>query len=204
MAHACGIPVETELGLIPKIEDYLDKEQTKRLTSGEVDNVLDLLSEEQRTKLHEGNTDPQQAKEFVARTKCDSMAEAIGAIHGMPGRGSQLDFDLLKRLMDEVGIPFVLHAASGIPLDQMQKACQMGVCKVNVATRISMALIEGTRERLEENPSEKDFRKVFDKGMVRIKEVVDEYVDLFGCAGKAGKGWYRGPQNVAITKESPE
>jgi fructose-bisphosphate aldolase class II len=204
MAHACGIPVECELGLIPKIEDYLTEEQMAPLRNGEVESVLDLLTEEQVQKLYANSTDPDQALEFKERTGCDSLAVAIGAIHGMTGRGSRLDFDLLQKLMDKVGLPFVLHAASGIPLDQMRKACQMGVCKVNVATRISMALIEGTRERLEANPDEKDFRKVFDLGMTRIKEVVSEYIDLFGCAGKAGSGWTVGPQAPKITKESPE
>jgi len=204
MTHACGIPLECELGLIPKIEDYLTEEQMEPCKRGDVACVLDLMTPEEVTKLYENSTVPALAAEFRDRTKCDALAVAIGAIHGMTGRGSKLDFELLQKLMEEVGLPFVLHAASGIPLDQMKKACAMGVCKVNVATRISMALIQGTAERLAERPDEKDFRKVFDKGMTRIKEVVDEYVDLFGCAGKAGKGWYRGPQNVAITKESPE
>ncbi len=204
MTHACGIPLECELGLIPKIEDYLTEEEMAPCKSGDVECVLDLMTEEQVAKLYEHSTKPDQAKEFVERTKCDSLAIAIGAIHGMTGRGSRLDFDLLQKLMDEVGLPFVLHAASGIPLDQMQKACAMGVCKVNVATRISMALIQGTAERLAERPDEKDFRKIFDQGMKRIKEVVHEYVDLFGCAGKAGSGWYVGPKAAKITKESPE
>lgn len=204
MAHACGIPVECELGLIPKIEDYLTEEEMAPVRCGEVECVLDLMTEEQVKQLYANFTDPDQAAEFRERTNCDSLAVAIGAIHGMTGRGARLDFDLLQRLMDKVGIPFVLHAASGIPLDQMKKACEMGVCKVNVATRISMALLEGTAERLKENPDEKDFRKVFDLGMKKIKEVVSEYVDLFGCAGKAGKGWYIGPQAPKITKESPE
>jgi len=206
MAHACGIPVETELGLIPKIEDYLTDEQMKPCRDGEVECVLDLMTPEQIAKLDANMTDPQKALEFQERTGCDAMAIAIGAIHGMTGRGSRLNFDQLQKLMDAVKLPFVLHAASGIPLDQMQKACAMGVCKVNVATRISMALIQGSAERINANPDEKDFRKVFDKGMQRVKEVVYEYVDLFGCAGKgkAGAGWLCGPQAVKITKESPE
>jgi fructose-bisphosphate aldolase class II len=204
MTHACGIPLECELGLIPKIEDYLTEEQMGPCKRGEVECVLDLMSEAEVAKLYENSTDPEMAAEFRDRTKCDAMAVAIGAIHGMTGRGSKLNFDLLQVLMDKVGLPFVLHAASGIPLDQMQKACAMGVCKVNVATRISMALIQGTAERIAANPEQKDFRKVFDKGMDRVKEVVYEYVDLFGCAGKGSKGWYCGPKNVAITKESPE
>lgn len=204
MTHACGIPLECELGLIPKIEDYLTEEQMAPVKCGDVECVLDLMSEDEITKLYANSTDPDLAAEFKERTKCDAMAVAIGAIHGMTGRGSKLNFELLQVLMDKVNLPFVLHAASGIPLDQMQKACAMGVCKVNVATRISMALIQGTAERIAANPDQKDFRKVFDKGMERVKEVVYEYVDLFGCAGKGAKGWYLGPQNVAITKESPE
>jgi len=204
MAHACGIPLECELGLIPKIEDYLTEEQMAPVRNGEVECVLDLMTEEQVRKLYANSTNPDQALEFKERTGCDSLAIAIGAIHGMTGRGSRLDFDLLQQLMDKVGLPFVLHAASGIPLDQMKKACEMGVCKVNVATRISMALIEGTRERLEATPDEKDFRKIFDLGMIRIKEVVSEYIDLFGCAGKAGSGWTVGPRAPKITKDSPE
>jgi len=205
MTHACGIPLECELGIIPKIEDYLTEEQMKPLKSGEVEGILDLMSEDEIKKLYAGNTNPDQALEFKERTGCDSMAVAIGAIHGMTGRGSKLDFDLLQVLMDKVGLPFVLHAASGIPLDQMQKACAMGVCKVNVATRLSMSLIQGTKERLEAKPDEKDFRKVFDRGMELVKKDVYQYVDLFGCAGKASSGWTVGPSRAAkITKESPE
>ena len=55
-----------------------------------------------------------------------------------------------------------------MPEEDLAKAGAMGVCKVNVATRISMALLEGTSERLAAKPGEKDFRKVFDLGMERI------------------------------------
>jgi tagatose 1,6-diphosphate aldolase GatY/KbaY len=175
------------------------------LKEGKVDSVLDLMSEEETKKLYENSTDPDLALEFKERTKCDSMAVAIGAIHGMTGRGSKLDFDLLQALMDKVGLPFVLHAASGIPFDQLRKACAMGVCKVNVATRLSMALLEGTAERLKETPDQKDFRKVFDRGMELVKEAVYEYIDLFGCEGKGAAGWTVGASRAAkITKESPE
>ncbi len=182
VAHCAGIPVEAELGIIPKIEDGLSPEK-----------VRDLM------------TKPDEAEGFYDRTHCDSLAVAIGAVHGMKERGSQLDLELLDELMSRIDIPFVLHGASGIPLDQVRKACQMGVCKVNVATRISMALLQGMRERLEENPGEKDFRKVFDLGMERIAEAIEEYVHLFGCAGKAyTAGWAPGPDQPAITEESPE
>ena len=172
--------------------------------AGEVENVLELFSPEQIAKLNSLKTSVEAAAEFRDRTKVDSLAVAIGAIHGMTGRGSRLNFDQLEALKAKVKLPFVLHAASGIPLDQMQEACARGVCKVNVATRVSMALIQGTKERIDANPGEKDFRKVFVPAMQNIKDAVYEYIDLFGCAGKAGSGWLCGPQGVKITKESPE
>jgi len=182
VAHSAGIPVEAELGIIPKIEDNLTQEK-----------IRDLM------------TKPEDAKEFFKRTQCDSLAVAIGAVHGMKERGSQLDLKLLQKLMDAVDIPFVLHGASGIPFDSVRKACAMGVCKVNVATRISMALLEGTAERLAAKPGEKDFRKVFDLGMERIAAAIKEYVDLFGSAGKAyTAGWAVGPKGPEVTEESPE
>jgi tagatose 1,6-diphosphate aldolase GatY/KbaY len=92
--------------------------------------------------------------------------------------------------MDACEIPYVLHAASGIALGDVKEACRMGVCKVNVATRLSMELIRGTKERLEAKPNQKDFRKIFDLGMQYIGAAVTEYVELFGARGKAyTAGW---------------
>ncbi|MGQ9730371.1 MAG: class II fructose-bisphosphate aldolase [Candidatus Zipacnadales bacterium] len=205
VAHAAGVPVEAELGIVPKIEDFTVSDETmETLRKGECDNIYDYLSPEDQKKVDDWCTKPELAKDFHDKTQCDSLAVAIGAIHGMEGQAARLNFDLLQALMDAVDIPFVLHAASGIRLDDVRKACSMGICKVNVATRISMELLRGTKERLEAKPKEKDFRKVFDLGMEYIAEVIKEYLDLFGAAGKAyTAGWVPGTV-PEITKESPE
>ncbi len=205
VAHAAAVPVEAELGIVPKIEDFeVSDEKLDALRKGEVDNVYNILTPEGQKKVDDWCTHPDQAKDFHDKTDCDSMAVAIGAIHGMEGQAARLNLDLLEDLMKAVDIPYVLHAASGIKLEDIKKACQMGVCKVNVATRISMMLLKGTRERLEENPTEKDFRKVFDRGMEHISDVIKEYLELFGAAGQAyGAGWT--PADLPeITEESPE
>jgi fructose-bisphosphate aldolase, class II len=204
MAHACGIPVEAELGLIPKIEEFLTTEQLRPLIDGTVENIEELLTPEQVRQISAMMTDPDQAAEFVQRTGVDSLAVAVGNIHGVPGRGSQIDFAHLQTLQQRTGIPLVLHGSSGTPYDQLQQACQMGLCKINVATRLSMSFLEGIKEYLAEDPDQKDFRKVFAPGMKKIKEDVYRYIDLFGSEGKAGAGWYTRPQGAKITKESPE
>ena len=205
VAHAAGVPVEAELGLVPKIEDFeVGDDALDDLRKGQCDNIYDCLSPEDKKRVDDWCTKPELAKDFHDKTKCDSIAIAIGAIHGMEGQAARLNFDLLQELMDAVGIPFVLHAASGIRLDDIRKACEMGVCKVNVATRLSMMLIKGTAERLAENPTQKDFRKIFDLGMDYISDVIKEYVELFGAAGKAYKGGWVPADLPEITKESPE
>jgi fructose-bisphosphate aldolase class II len=206
VAHAAGVPVEAELGLVPKIEDFeVSKEDMDRLRKGECEDIYSCLKPEDQKKVDDWCTKPELAKDFHDSTKCDSMAIAIGAVHGMEGQAARLKLDLLQEIMDAVDIPYVLHAASGIRLEDVQKACSMGVCKVNVATRLSMELIRGTKERLAEKPNQKDFRKVFDLGMTYIADAIREYVTLFGAAGKAyGAGWAPGAMPDIDRSDSPE
>ncbi|NLO72714.1 MAG: class II fructose-bisphosphate aldolase [candidate division WS1 bacterium] len=204
MGHACGVPVEAELGLIPKVEEFLTTDELRPLIEGECDNINELLSAEQIEKLRSTMTDIKQAVEFVERTGVDSLAVAVGNIHGVPGKGSQIDFDHLQALQEATGIPLVLHGSSGTPDDQLKRACTMGLTKINVATHLSMVFIEGIKEALAKDPDQKDFRKVLGPGMTKIKNTVYEYIELFGCAGRASKAVLGGPTEAKITKESPE
>ncbi|HEY3396709.1 MAG TPA: class II fructose-bisphosphate aldolase [Armatimonadota bacterium] len=204
MGHACGVPVEAELGLIPKVEELLSTEQLKPMTEGDCVNINELLSDEQKEYLYSKMTNVEQAAEFVERTGVDSLAVAVGNIHGVPGKGSQIDFEHLTKLQAATGIPLVLHGSSGTPDDQLKRACGMGLSKINVATHLSRVFIMGIAEALAKNPAEKDFRKVLGPGMKKIKETVYEYIDLFGSEGKAPANWMCGATGVKITKESPE
>jgi fructose-bisphosphate aldolase class II len=205
MVHAVGLQVECELGIIPKIEDFLTTDELEPLVRGEVDDVTTLLSDEQKAKLNSYFTDPDEAKRFHELTGCDSLAVSIGAIHGMPAKGAHLQFDRLQALMDAVPIPFVLHGSSGITMEDVSRACQMGVCKVNVATALSQAFIQGIADQLAANPKEKDFRKICGPAMEYIKREIERYLPIFGCEGKAyTAGWAPGPQAPRVTKESPE
>jgi len=205
MVHAVGLHLECELGIIPKIEDFLTTEQLEPLVKGEVEDVRDLMTDEQRAKLDSFFTDPEDAQRFHEQTDCDSLAVSIGAIHGMPAKGAHLQFDRLQALMDAVNIPFVLHGSSGIAMEDVSRACQMGVCKVNVATALSQAFIQGMSDQLAQNPKEKDFRKICGPAMDYIKREIERYLPIFGCEGKAyTAGWMPGPQAPKVTKESPE
>lgn len=180
IAHAVGVPVEAELGKIPKIEDNLTQEQVDALMA-----------------------DPEQAERFVEETQCDSLAAAIGSVHGMPESIQPLNIARLDEIRRRTGVPIVLHGASGVLCTRedaaekqiklsawegtLEDAIKHGVSKVNVATEISMAFLRGIRQALEERPKEKDMRKIFLPGKNAVKETVRYYIRLFGSNGKAAR-----------------
>lgn len=178
IAHACGVPVEAELGKIPKVEDNLTQEQ-----------VVALMA------------DPAQAERFVEQTDCDSMAVAIGSVHGMKESIQPLNIERLDEIKRRTGIPLVLHGASGVLCTRadaaakgvklesyegtIEDAVKHGISKINVATELSMAFLRGMKEAFDARPGEKDMRKIILPGKKAVKDVVRFYIKLFGSGGKA-------------------
>lgn len=186
-AHSHGVSVEAELGQL--IGDQFD--------SGE------------GGKAGEGiYTDPDQAKEFVQKTGCDSLAIAIGTSHGAYKFKAEpkLDFERLKMIRQKVDIPLVLHGASsvleeyteicnryggnikgskGVPEEQIKTAVSIGIQKVNIDTDLRLAMTGAIRKALAENPKEFDPRKYLGPGREAIKTAVMRKIKLLGTDGKA-------------------
>ena len=86
-------------------------------------------------------TDPEQAVEFVDRTGCDLLAIPVGTQHGVAKvRNLEIRPDLagdIRTALRDHGLdtPLVLHGASGLQPDQLQKMLENGICKVNKDTR---------------------------------------------------------------------
>lgn len=161
IAHSCSIPVEAELGQVGQSKDKLTPEQIEALM-----------------------TQPEEAAKFVELTKCDSLAVAIGSVHAMKTREARLDIERLKKIRKLVNIPLVLHGSSGVALDSIQEGIANGICKVNVATQLSMAFIKGMADALKANPNEVDARKILLPGKLAVKEKVREYIKVFNSSGK--------------------
>ena len=185
IAHMAGVPVEAELGRLGGIED--------KVKVDERDAFL---------------TDPDQAREFVERTGCDSLAVAIGTSHGAyKFKGDpNLDLERLSKISQKVSIPLVLHGASsvpadvlaraakygarlpgakGVPEDALKAAIAMGIAKINIDTDLRLAFTGAVRELLAEKPEVFDPRKIVGEGRKAIKDVVKRKIELFGSAGKA-------------------
>lgn len=93
-------------------------------------------------------TDPGEAAEYVTATGVDALAVAVGSSHAMTSRDAVLDEGLIARIDRAVGVPLVLHGASGVPDDGIRRAVEQGIRKVNIATHLNQAMTAAVRERL--------------------------------------------------------
>jgi fructose-bisphosphate aldolase class II len=184
LAHPKGVSVEAELGRIAGVEEKTVEEKEAILT------------------------DPDSAKDFVARTGVDALAVAVGTSHGAYKFKAEpkLDFERLKAISQKVALPLVLHGASsvpswitekatkygaqlsgakGIPESHIKKAVSLGISKINIDTDLRLAFTATVREFLANSPKEFDPRKILGPAKEAMKEVVRSKMRLFGSSGKA-------------------
>lgn len=129
LAHAAGVPVETELGAVMGHE------------SGPLPSYEELYAS------GKGFTDPGEARRFVEETGCDWLSVAVGNIHGAIAAGrkdlkkieARLNLERLELLNQAAGVPLVLHGGSGIKQDNILASMKHGIAKINVATEIRQA-----------------------------------------------------------------
>ena len=185
VAHAAGVSVEAELGKLAGIEDY-------------------VVVDERDAFL----TDPDEALAFVEKTGVDALAVAIGTSHGpRKFKGEPvLAIDLVSKIKEKVGIPLVLHGASGVPAEIMEvgerfgaawggskgipdssivDAISRGINKVNIDTDMRLAFIASVRETLWTRPETTDPRDLLKPAMAKVKSVAVGKIRLFGSAGRA-------------------
>ena len=186
-AHSKGVVVEAELGKLAGIEDDVNVAASDAMY-----------------------TDPDQAKEFVERTGCDSLAIAIGTSHGAyKFKGEpKLRFDILQKVKELIpNTPIVLHGAStvipelvemcnkyggnipgakGVPDEILHEASISGVSKINVDTDLRLAMTAAIRKTFAEDPTVFDPRKYLGNARTLIEEVVKHKIkDVFGSTNKA-------------------
>lgn len=189
-AHERDVSVEAELGVLAGIEEHV------------------------KSEVHQ-YTKPEQVEDFVKRTGCDSLAIAIGTSHGaykfkvdreedIP----ELRFDILQEVRKRLGkFPIVLHGSSsvlkeyvdminkfggalekafGIPEQQLRKATQYGVSKINIDTDGRLVVTAIVRKILAENPKEFDPRKYLGPARQALIEMIKrKNKEVLGSAGQA-------------------
>lgn len=159
--HNFDVSVEAELG---------------RLCGQEDDLVVD--------DKDSAYTSPEAAAEFVRRTGIDSLAVAIGTAHGLYTQEPRLDFARLEQIRQQVDIPLVLHGASGLAEQDVQRCIRLGICKVNVATELKIAFADALKGYFHNHPSANDPRHYMQPAKVAMKEVVARIIGVCGSEGK--------------------
>jgi fructose-bisphosphate aldolase, class II len=104
-------------------------------------------------------TDPEEARRFVEATGVDSLAVAVGSSHAMTTRTAELDLELVRDLRDAVPVPLVLHGSSGVPDDELGRAVDAGLTKINLATHLNVVFTRSLRSTLDEQPELVDTRR---------------------------------------------
>jgi fructose-bisphosphate aldolase class II len=183
-AHAKGLSVEAELGMLGGVEEDI--------------------------KVEEGNaclTNPEEVEEFVKESGCDSLAAAIGTSHGAyKFKGQQsLHFNVIEAIQKKLP-GFVMHGSSSVPKDEVARinkaggtldpsacgvnedeylpAAKLGVTKVNIDTDGRLVWTRVHREYFRDHPEQFDFRP---PGKIFIEEYAKFIVHKSEKLGSAGK-----------------
>jgi tagatose 1,6-diphosphate aldolase GatY/KbaY len=119
LAHRYGAIIEAELGYLAGTEDGVTVEE-----------------------IEASLTNPAQAHEFIAETGTALLAVSIGNVHGYVPNAPPLDLERLAQIIAEVSVPLVLHGASGISKEDIQRAIPMGIAKLNVNTEVRTAFLK--------------------------------------------------------------
>ncbi len=130
-------------------------------------------------------TVPDEAVAFVEATKVDVLAVAIGNIHGVYKNPPTLDFDRLAEITGRVTTYFSLHGGSGIPADQIRRAIELGVSKINVSTELRIAFHDGLKLEFADDPDNVTPYKYMPLGIEAVQKVVERKIRLFGSDDKA-------------------
>lgn len=207
MIDASALPFSDNIKLTARVAKYAHRHNVS------VESELGALRgfEDENTKSATGQfTDPDDVAKFVSKTGTDSLAIAIGTSHGAYKRKSdseKLRFDILTEIRKQIPkTPLVLHGAStiptrivnkinknggkiigahGIPVNQLKKSVELGICKINVDSDNRLAFTSGIRETLAKHPDVFNPREYLDAARIAVyKNTIDEIKNIMNSVNR--------------------
>ena len=175
-----GLSLEKNIQETKKVVNYARKHGV--LVEGEAGVIGDVGK--QKGVL----TEPKDALRFVKETKVDSLAVAIGNLHGIEASGinPKLNLKRLREIKEKIGnIPLVLHGGSGTPEADIKKAIKSGIVKININTELRMAYTNTLKKSFQEKPTEIVSYKYMPLVVEAVQKIVEEKIRLFGSQNKA-------------------
>jgi 6-phospho-5-dehydro-2-deoxy-D-gluconate aldolase len=158
-AHARNVSVEGEVGTVGGMEDG-------------------LIAEIKYADLEE-------CQRFVRETNVDALAAALGSVHGKYKGEPKLGFNEMAAISARTNVPLVLHGASGIPDEQLQRAIKLGHAKININTECMIAWSDACRTTFAEQETAFEPRLLLQEGLAMVQATVEKKIKQFGAANKA-------------------
>jgi fructose-bisphosphate aldolase class II len=201
LAHAVGVSVEGELGCLGSLETGEGEAEDGHGFEGK-------LSKDQLL------TDPEQAVDFVSKTKVDALAIAMGTSHGAYKFSRKPDGEILAMQVVQAinerlpNIHLVMHGSSslpqelqdifnrfggtmpqtfGVPVEEIQRGIKSGVRKINIDTDCRLAMAGAFRMVASEKKDEFDPRNFLKPAMAAMRQLCRDRYEQFGTAGQASK-----------------
>lgn len=151
-AHTKNVTVEAEVGHIGGTEDNI----TSNANNATLEDCLE-----------------------ISKTGIDSLAPALGSVHGLYKGKPNLDFKTMKEINDNLEIPLVLHGGTGIPDNDIKKAIECGISKININTELQIAWHNDVVKFVKEFESVYDPRKVIGSGKNAMLKAIEDKNILF-------------------------
>jgi ketose-bisphosphate aldolase len=161
-AHAVGVGVEAEVGMLPD-------------ASGEIGGGAGRV------------TDPDEAARFADETGIDALAVSIGNVHTLTDGTATIDLERLAAIHQAVSVPLVIHGGTGFPEEVIPQVIPLGVAKFNIGVVLKQAFLSGLTEAIETLPSQVGIHQVMgsrkesdvlQRGKARMREEVARRIRL--------------------------
>lgn len=199
MIDGSSLPFDENIKLTKKVVTYAHKHNVS--VEGELGKIMGV--EDNIISKSAILTDPKEAKIFVNKTGCDSLAISIGTAHGINKGTSKpkIYYETIEEVSKELGkeYPLVAHGSSSVPkkfvnninkfggliaenqgisTEDLKKMSKTSILKINMDTDLRLAFTSGIREFLSTNPQVFDPRKILTSAKEQVKIQVKEMINL--------------------------
>jgi fructose-bisphosphate aldolase class II len=174
------LPIEENIKLAKQCREYAKFVHPKMLVEAELGYIGQ--SSKEMDKVPDGiqMTSAEEAKSYVDQTRIDMFAPAVGNVHGIILSGEPaLNIERIAEIKKAVGIPLVLHGASGNSDSDIRKAIEAGINIVHINTEIRVAYRDALQKFVKANPKEVAPYKIMKDSVAAMEAVVEKKLKLF-------------------------
>lgn len=173
MIDASKYPLDENFRITKEVVDYAhEKNVTVEAEVGHIGGTEDNITSNANNATLEDCLE-------ISKTGIDSLAPALGSVHGLYKGKPNLDFKTMKEINDNLEIPLVLHGGTGIPDNDIKKAIECGISKININTELQIAWHNDVVKFVKEFESVYDPRKVIGSGKNAMLKAIEDKNILF-------------------------